>query len=428
MRIAYLDAFSGISGDMTVGALLDLGVPLTAVQAALSTLALPGIELSSERVFRNGIAATKFHVRVDGRHPDDPAGHDHPHGEPHAAVVRHPHAHPHAHQHEPADATGSHGGHRPYADIRRLLEHSALAAAVKERALAVFARLAAAEGHVHGKPVDEVEFHEVGARDAIVDVVGAAVGFVHLGVEAIYASPLPVGQGRVRSAHGVLPVPGPATIELLRDRAVRFEDGATELVTPTGAAIVAALALPGAVPILRPAATGYGAGDRVLADRPNLLRIVLGETTSETGHDEVVVLEATIDDMNPQLFEHVLERLLAAGARDVCLAPVVMKKSRPGTLLRVLATPADRVRLAGIIFAETSTIGLRYTTWQRMVLPREECTVETPYGAVRVKIATAPDGTRNVAPEFDDCRRLATERQVPLKLVHQAALLAAMRP
>lgn len=418
MRIAYLDAFSGVSGDMTVGALLDLGTPLELIRAAVETLNIPGVDLASERVSRNGIGATKFHVRVDGRHPDPPA--DVPpqaHGHPHDT---HGHTHDHA-------APGVIAGHRPYREIRRLLEDSLLAAPVKARALAVFARLAAAEGHVHQRDPEAVEFHEVGARDAIVDVVGAAVGFTYLGIDAIYCAPLPMGQGRVRSAHGVLPVPGPATMELLRHWPVRFEDGAAELVTPTGAAIIAALVTPGTVPTLRPFATGYGAGDRVLADRPNLLRIVLGEIVEPAGADEVVVLEATIDDMNPQLFEHVIDRLLGAGARDVFLVPVIMKKSRPATLLRVLAAPAERERLAGIIFAETSTIGLRYATWQRMVLPRTQAVVETPYGPVQVKIAVAPDGTRNLAPELDDCRRVATERGVPLKLVHQAALAAALR-
>jgi pyridinium-3,5-bisthiocarboxylic acid mononucleotide nickel chelatase len=258
-------------------------------------------------------------------------------------------------------------------------------------------------------------------------VVGAALGFTHLGVEAIYAGPLPMGQGRVHSAHGPLPVPAPAVVDLVRGRPVRLEDGAAELVTPTGAALVAALARPEAAPALRIDAVGHGAGDRTLADRPNLLRILVGEPVVAAGTDEVVVLEATIDDMSPQLYEHVLERLLAAGARDAFLVPVVMKKSRPATMLRVLAAPADRDRLAGIVFAETSTIGLRYTTWGRLVLPREERTVETPYGPVRVKLARAPDGTVNVAPEFEDCRRLAIERGVALKIVHQAALAAALR-
>ena len=397
MRIAYFDTFSGISGDMTVGALLDLGLPLDAVRAAVRVLALRDVEVSSERVARSGIGATKFHVRVGGRHPDIP----------------HP-AHGHA--------------HRPYVEIRSLLEGSRLAEPVKQTALAIFRRLAEAEGRVHGVPVDAVEFHEVGALDAIVDVVGTALGIVELAIDAVHVGPIPLGQGRTVSAHGALPVPPPAVVELLRGRPVRLEDGALELVTPTGAAIVAALARPEPVPELRVAAVGYGAGDRTLTDRPNLLRILVGEPAVAVGADDVVVLEATIDDMSPQLYEHVLERLLAAGARDAFLVPIIMKRSRPATLLRVLAAPADRERLAGILFAETSTIGLRYTTWQRMVLPREERTVETAYGAVRVKLARAPDGTLNVAPEFEDCRRIATERGVPLKVVHQAALAAVIAP
>jgi uncharacterized protein (TIGR00299 family) protein len=379
MKVAYLDAFSGISGDMTVGALLDLGLPLAAVRDAIAHLGLEGVDVDATRIERSGIGATKFHVRVHGEHPD--------------------HGH-HAHDH----------GHRAYADIRALLERSALDARVRADALAIFARLADAEGRVHGVPAERVEFHEVGALDAIVDVVGAALGFANLGVDAIHASPLPLGQGRVRSAHGPLPVPAPAVVELLAGRPVRLDDGAAELVTPTGAAIVAALARAEPVPELRISAVGYGAGERTLADRPNLLRILVGEPVVDAGTDDVVVLETTIDDMSPQLYEYVLDRLFAAGARDAFLVPVVMKKSRPATMLRVLAAPADRERLATIVLAETSSIGLRWTTWRRVVLPREERTVETPYGA----------------PEFDDCRRLAAERRVPLKVVHQAALAAAL--
>jgi uncharacterized protein (TIGR00299 family) protein len=396
MRIAYLDAFSGISGDMTVGALVDLGLPLAALREAIATLGLAhDVTVDAEAVERSGIRATKLHVRVRGEHPE--------HG---------------AHE-------GAHG-HRAWTDIRRLLAASALPERVRTDALAVFAGLAEAEGRVHGVPAEQVEFHEVGALDAIVDVVGACLGLAHLGVDAVHASPLPLGQGRVRAAHGPLPVPAPAVVALLAGRPVRLEDGSAELVTPTGAAIVAALARPEPVPELRVAAIGYGAGERILPDRPNLLRVLLGEPAAVVGEDEVAVLETTIDDLNPQLYEHVLERLLAAGARDAFLVPVVMKRSRPGTMLRVLAAPADRERLAAIVFAETSTIGLRWTTWRRLVLPREERTVETPWGAVRVKIARGPDGTPNVAPEFEDCRRLALERGVALKRVHQAALVAAL--
>jgi hypothetical protein len=399
VRIAYLDTLSGISGDMTVGALLHAGVPLDRVREAVAVLGLPGVEVTAERVLRSGIAATKFHVRVDGDHPDDPT----------SAV--------HAHRH----------GHRAWAEIRDLLAASALESRVKETALAIFGRLAEAEGRVHGVPAETVEFHEVGALDAIVDVVGAATGFAHLGIEAVHVGPLPLGQGRVRAAHGPLPVPAPAVVELLRGRPVRPEDGTTELVTPTGAAIVAALARPEPVPEMRIEAVGYGAGDRILPDRPNVLRLLVGEPVVAPGVDDVVVIETTIDDLNPQIYEHVLERLLGAGARDAFLVPVLMKRTRPGTLLRVLAAPADRERLAGIVFEETSTIGIRYTTWRRAVLPREERVVETRYGAVRVKVARAPDGTANVAPEFEDCRRLAVAAGVALKTVYQAAVAAALR-
>lgn len=396
MRVAYLDAFSGIAGDMTVGALVDLGLPIDAVRDAIHVLGLHGVEVWAERTARGAVAATKFQVRVHGHHPDGP------------------HAHHHAH------------GHRAWADIRALLGGGGLAPAVRDRALAIFARLAEAEGRVHGVPTDAVHFHEVGALDAIVDVVGSALGFVHLGIDVVHAAPLPLGRGFVETSHGRLPLPGPAVAELVRGRPVVLDDATTELVTPTGAAIVAALATLDPLPRLRLDAVGYGAGDRDLADRPNVLRILVGEPIAATAGDEVVVLEATIDDMSPQLYEHVLERLLAAGARDAFLVPALMKKSRPGTTLRVLVDPPDRDRLAAIVFAETSTIGLRFTTWQRLVLPREERTVATPWGAVRVKIAIAPDGTRNVAPEFDDCRRLALAAGVPLKTVHQAALAAAL--
>jgi len=399
VRIAFLDTFSGISGDMTVGALLHAGVPLDAVRDAIARLKLDGVAISTERVERSGITATKFHVRVHGEHPDDPTAHH---------------------------RTGRHA-HRPYREIRDLLAASTLEPSVRDRALAVFATLAEAEGRVHGVATDDVTFHEVGALDAIVDVVGAAVGFTHLGIEAIFHAPLPLGSGFVQTAHGRLPVPGPAVTELVRGRRVRAGDGTTELVTPTGAAIVAALARSDDVPEMEIEVVGYGAGDRVLADRPNLLRIAVGRATATAGHDDVVVLEATIDDSSPQIYEHAIERLLAAGAKDVFLVPVVMKKSRPAIMLRVLAAPADRDRLAAIVFAETSTIGLRYATWARLVLPREETMVDTPWGPVRVKIALAPDGTRNVAPEYEDCRRIAEARGVPLKLVLQAALASATR-
>jgi uncharacterized protein (TIGR00299 family) protein len=271
MTIAFLDTFSGISGDMTVGALLDAGTPIETIQDAVARLALDGVSIWSEQVDRSGIAATKFHVRVHGRHPDEPH-----------------------HQHH-------HHAHRPYREIRDLLGASALHAVVRDRALAVFAKLAEAEGRAHGVATEDVMFHEVGALDAIVDVVGAAVGFTHLGVDAIFHTALPLGSGFVDTAHGRLPVPGPAVTELVRGRRVRPGDGTTELVTPTGAAIVAALARADDVPEMTVDAVGYGAGDRILADRPNLLRIAIGRAvTTAPSADDVVVLEATIDDRRPR--------------------------------------------------------------------------------------------------------------------------------
>lgn len=420
MKTLYFDAFAGISGDMTVGALLDLGLPLERLRAELAKLPLDGYAVAAERRFVNGIGAVKFDVAVDGAGAAGHHDHDHDHGHAHESYESHRTYGTHK-------THATHAPHRHYRDIRSMLEQSALEARVKDLALAVFARLAAAEARVHGVAVDDVAFHEVGAVDSIVDVVGAALGFVVLGVERFVVGPVPLGSGIVRSQHGPIPVPGPATAELLAGFVTRPGDGAGELVTPTGAAILAALAGQEALDGFRIDRVGYGAGTRVLADRPNLLRLVLGEAVVAAGTDDVVLLETNIDDANPELYDHVLERLFAAGARDVFLTPVLMKKNRPATKLTVLAAPADRDRLAAIVLAETTAIGLRWTPMRRLVLPRESRTVDTEFGPVRVKIATAPDGTRNLAPEHDDCRRVAAERGVALKLVYQAALAAAWR-
>jgi uncharacterized protein (TIGR00299 family) protein len=392
MRIAYFDAFSGVSGDMTVGALLALGLSLDRLKTELQQLPVAGYELDAAQVQVNGIGATQFSVHV----------HDH-------------HDHGHEQHH-----------HRPFRTIRALIHDSGLSAAVKSMALAIFTRLAEAEGRVHGIAPDEVEFHEVGAVDAIVDVVGTAIGFAALGIEAAYVSPLPLGSGIVRAQHGPLPVPAPATVELLRGLPVRAQDGEGELVTPTGAAIVATLARPSAPP-MRITAVGYGAGARRLADRPNVLRLVLGESMAALGEDELVLIATNIDDANPELFDHVMERLLTSGARDVYLTPVHMKKNRPGIVLNVLCTEIDRERLAAIIFAETTAIGVRYHAVRRQILPRETVQVTTEFGIASVKIAHGPDGHDNIAPEYEDCRRLANEKQVPLKVVYQSAIAAAMR-
>jgi len=399
-RIAYFDAFAGISGDMTVGALLGLGVELERLRTELAALPIGGYALRAGEVLVHGIRARKFDVDVD-------AGDRHGHGP----------AHGHAHHQ-----------HRAYADIRTMIAGSALAPRVREIALAIFARLAEAESRVHGVPAEAITFHEVGAVDSIVDIVGTAIGITALDIDRVHVSTLPLGSGTVASQHGVIPVPAPATVELLRLFPVRLGDGIGELVTPTGAAIVAALAQPGAaLPPISLEGVGYGAGTRTLADRPNLLRVLLGSAAHAVGRDALIEIATNIDDSNPELYDHVMERLFAAGAREVWLAPAQMKKNRPGTVLHVLAEPVSRDALAAVILRETSAIGVRFHAVDRLILAREHTTVGTEYGAVSIKIAYAPDGTANIAPEYDDCRRIARERGVPLKAVYQAAIAAAAR-
>ncbi|MBY0278325.1 nickel pincer cofactor biosynthesis protein LarC [Candidatus Binatia bacterium] len=421
MAIAYLDTFSGISGDMTVGAFLDLGMPLDGLERGLAALGVDGFRLEVGERVRSGIRATK--LTVDLGRPDP--GVFVPAAPPRASGA--------------LRTDGRHGPHRPYRRIRALLDRAALPARVRDRAQRVFRALAVAEGKVHGVSPDEVVFHEVGAVDAIVDVVGTALCLEHFGVDEVLVSPLPLGSGFVRTQHGVMPVPAPATLELLTGFPVRPDDGATELVTPTGAAIVAALARPGAAGDVIPRAVGYGAGERELADRPNLLRVILGERAPTRAaspaamagagpgllRETMVVIEANVDDMNPEILPVAVEALLAAGARDVTLAPVTMKKGRPGTLLQIIAEPAERERIAGVLLRETSTIGVRTYAVERLVLPREEQRVTTRFGEMRVKVVTLPDGSRRAAPEHEDCLRAARKHDVPLAQVQAEAMLAA---
>lgn len=307
-----------------------------------------------------------------------------------------------------------------------MIAGSGLSADAKERALSIFTTLAEAEGTVHSVATEDVTFHEVGAVDSIVDIVGTAIGLVALDIDHAYVSPLPLGSGTVRSQHGVIPVPGPATIELLRGFPVRANDGNGELVTPTGAAIVRAIARPmTSPPMLNVERVGYGAGTKTFPDRPNLLRLLLGTVAVSVASEEMVVVETNIDDANPEIYEYAMEQLFAAGARDVWLSPAQMKKNRPGTTLHALAEPAQRDVIAGIMLRETSSIGVRSYPVQRTALPREEISVDTEYGAVRVKLARAPDGSLNLAPEYESCKQRAHERGVALKLVYQAALGAA---
>jgi len=393
MRVLYFDAFAGVSGDMAVGALVSLGVARQTIESGLAGLSLDGYSLrwSEHRV--HGIPAVKFDVAVGD------------------AAVR-----------------GQARAHRRFSDIRALVAGSRLSAGAKKKAQMIFACLANVEATIHGVTVENVEFHEVGAVDSVVDIVATAIGLEELGVDHLYVSTLPLGSGTVSTRHGVMPVPAPATVELLKGFPVRMNDGEGELVTPTGAAIVKAFAAPREIlPPLRVEAVGYGAGTRTLKDRPNLLRLVLGAADVPSGSDEMVVLETNIDDSSPELYPHVMERLFAAGARDVWLTPIQMKKNRPGTLLRAIVEPAAREALAGVILRETSAIGVRWFPVGRIRLPRETIDVDTEFGTVTVKVARAPDGTLNIAPEFEACRRIALEQRVPLKSVYQAAVAAVQR-
>ncbi len=416
MRTAYFDAFSGLAGDMIVGALLDCGLDIDALRGELGKLAVRGYRVRREPREKSGIQATKFVVEIDGQVPSPQ---DHHQGGAEGA---------HHHSHGESPPGRARHGHRPFREIRALLRDSALSPRVCELALQVFVRLAEAEGKVHGVEPDEVAFHEVGAVDSIVDIVSASWAIDALGIDDIVVGPLPLGTGIVQAAHGPLPVPGPATAELLRGFPVRLGDGEWEMVTPTGAAIVSALARPAPMPAsLTVDRVGYGAGEGDFPDRPNLLRVLLGTPSVTIGVDSLLLLEANLDDLNPEIYEYVMERLFAAGARDVFFTPVHMKKNRPAVVFSVLADPARRDTLAAILFSETSTLGVRVTPVERLRVERELREVDTRYGRVRVKLGHGPDGSLNVAPEYDDCRRVAASAQVPLKVVYQEAAAAALR-
>jgi len=385
VKTAYFDCFSGVSGDMTLAALIDAGASFNALQDALRQLGVGGYSLSLQRVVRNGIAAASISVEVESN------------------------------QHE-----------RHLADIERIVEGSGLSDWVKERSVAVFRRLAQAEADVHGTTPDKVHFHEVGGVDCIVDVVGSVVCLELLGVEEVHSSPLPVGRGFVECSHGLMPLPAPATMELLRGVPTVPSGVEGELVTPTGAALVTSLAAGfGEMPAMVPAAVGYGAGQKDFGRRPNLLRVVVGEKV-DAGRQalRVSLLEANIDDMNPELYEHVMARLFAAGALDVYLTQVLMKKGRPAVLLTVVCEPEMEGAMADIVLAETSTLGVRISGADRICLQREFRYAETPYGTVKVKIGRRGDRILTVSPEYADCRRIAEERGVPLKEVYRAAAAA----
>ncbi len=385
MKLAYFDCFSGISGDMTLGALVDAGCPADLLRTELQALKVSGWELSTEKVWKNGMSATYVRVKTEDQQK-----------------------------------------HRSLSTILEILKSSPLAAPVRERASAIFQKLGEAEAHVHDAPIEKVHFHEVGAVDAIVDIVGACIGFHALGIERFACSPLNVGGGTAKMAHGVLPVPAPATARLLQN-APTFSNGVQrELVTPTGAAIVATLCDSfGPQPPMTVSAIGYGAGTADLEGQPNVVRIMIGEAAEKSAaalDEEISIIEANLDDMNPQIYGYVLEKALSAGALDVYTTALQMKKNRPGTLLTILCRPEDAGKLMSLVFAETTTLGVRTHRAQRRILPREWVSVSTAYGDVRIKLSRSNGHILHAAPEYDDCRKLAVEKQVPLQQVINEAL------
>ncbi len=387
MKIAYFHCFAGAAGDMILGALLDAGLPWEDLQGDLALLGLPGFRLERERVLRQGIAGT--HCRV---------------------------------------IVAEELCHRSLRDIHALFEQSALPEAVREKSLRIFTRLAEAEARVHGTTVEEIAFHEVGALDAIVDVVGAVAGLQRLGLEEVYASPINVGSGFARSSHGIIPVPGPATLELLAGVPIYSREAEKELLTPTGAAILTTCCRAfGEMPLMRVTGSGYGAGSRDLA-LPNLLRLIIGEQPAGGavpgprygGHHQgpALMMEANIDDMNPEFYDHLMARLFAEGAMDVFLQTIQMKKNRPAVTFCVLMRPEDEDKFRRMIFAETTTLGLRVYPVTKHMLPYEIVTLETSLGPARVKVARQDGRICNVAPEYEECRRLAQEHNLPLKEVY----------
>jgi hypothetical protein len=387
MRIAYGDLIGGVSGDMFVAALLDLGLSLNQLRAELRKIPTLSFNLKAAKKQVYSIRAAQFHVIC--------AKNETP---------------------------------RSWKQIRDLLKRSKLATAIKTTGLEIFLCLAEAEAKIHGIAVDKVHFHEVGATDSIVDIMAASIGIQELGIDAFHFSPIPLGRGITRAQHGPLPVPGPATLELLKGLPVFGVEIDAETVTPTGAALVRALGTHfGPQPAMTIDKIGYGTGQKEFPTRPNLFRLIVGDTDGGSSQEQMLVIETNIDDMNPQFYDHVMEQLFTAGARDVFLAPIQMKKNRPGTLLRVLAEPRDREKLARIIFHETSTIGIRYYPISRIILKRESKKIKTRYGEVAVKIVEQPDGRKRTMPEYDDIKRIATAKKVPIKLIHDEVMRIAGR-
>jgi uncharacterized protein (TIGR00299 family) protein len=418
-RILYFDCFSGISGDMVLGALLDAGLPFGDLKTALGSLAISGFDISATRVLRAGVSATKFSVHErGGPGNEDRVRHERPN------LDHSPDRHLGAHRQSHESQEHRHP-HRSLPEICALIDTSSLSEKGRDRAKMLFRRLADAEAVIHHMPVEQVHLHEVGALDSIIDIVGTVFALEWARVDQIVCSPLNVGSGMVESAHGLFPAPAPATLALLGDAPIYGGTVQKEMVTPTGALIVSSYAATfGPIPPMSVEQIGYGAGARDNPVTPNVLRVLVGRATDRPRGDRVAVLECEIDDMNPQIFGVLMDRLYAAGALEVFYVPVQMKKNRPGTLLTVIAPLDRRTTLTDLVFRETTTIGLRHTEVDRDCLKREVVDIDTPLGPVRFKLAWRNDTLVNAAPEFEDCATLATAHNRSIKDVQAIAVQA----
>jgi pyridinium-3,5-bisthiocarboxylic acid mononucleotide nickel chelatase len=414
LKVLYFDCFAGAAGDMILGALLDAGLPFEELKRALGSLAVEGWDVSVDRVIKTGITATKFRV------------HEHAHSHQQDLKTSGPQDHRHQH----------HGhGHHSLGEIYAAIERSALSVNGKGRATQMFKRLAEAESAIHGIPVDKIHLHEVGALDSIIDIVGAVFGIEWFKADRIVVSPINVGSSMVRTEHGVFPVPAPATVSLLKNAPVYSSGIQSELLTPTGALVLSEFANAfGPIPPMIIDKVGYGAGDRELKETPNVVRVLIGEAEAGRARASrptpqvptVVVLECEIDDMNPQIFGVLMEKLYAAGALEVFYSAVQMKKNRPGTLMTIVASPEQKDAMTEIVFRESTTIGIRHQELSRECLDREMVTVTTSLGPVRFKVARRDGRVLNAQPEFDDLAKLSAERGIPVKdiqaLAHKAWL------
>lgn len=441
MTFAYFDCFAGIAGDMALAALLDCGVPLEELKVGLSSLPVSGWNIEAEAVLRGGIHAMNVRVTLDGISDDEELAaklvhgkkHAHKHAHDHDHHHEHDHDHAHSHEHHDHEHHHAHSHGRSMAEIRDIIDASALSPSVKRTSLEIFGRIAVAEAYLHHSTPEEIHFHEIGGVDSLIDICGVAWCLEYLGVDEIHCSALPHSTGFVDCSHGRMPVPAPATLEILKNAQWTPTGLQGELVTPTGAGIVAALSRTfGEMPGMSPQKIGIGAGKKTLSDRPNLLRVVIGEAGQDNSglkgleRETLCVLECNIDDMNPEFYDGVMNTLFEAGALDVWLQPIQMKKNRPGVLLGVLCETGKRDTLLTTILHETTTLGVRTNEVVRFSLPREGQTVTTKFGEVGIKIADWPEGALwRATPEYADVARLAKMQQVPAREIYQAAVQAA---